>query len=195
MVETAPELLVTTRSVWRACLAENHATSGSIWLVTYKKASGKPRVTYDEIVNEALCFGWVDSRTGLVDEERKKLWLARRKKGSGWSRINKDRVASLVAASRMADAGLQVIEAAKADGSWTALDDSEAGIVPSDLAAALATHPPGVVEWESFSLSTRKGILQWIGSAKRPETRAKRIEETATMAARGENANQWVRNP
>ena len=166
---------------------------GPIWLVTYKKASGKPRITYDEIVEEALCFGWIDSRSGAVDDERSKLWLAPRKRGSGWSRLNKQRVERLSAEGLIAPPGLRVIEAARADGSWATLDTVEDGIVPDDLAAALAARPPAPTEWESFSLSTRKGILQWITSAKRPETRAKRIAETAELAARGLKANQWPR--
>lgn len=192
MTAAAADVLVTSRAELRAWLAENHASSPSIWLVASKKASGKPQVTYDEIVEEPLCFGWVDSRTGLVDEERSKLWLARRKPGSGWSRTNKERVERLIASVLMEEAGLRVIEAAKADGSWVALDDSEAGIVPSDLEAALAAHPPAADERAAFSFSVRKGILQWIGSAKRPDTRADRIAETAELAARGEKANQWV---
>ena len=189
----APEILVTTRAELRAWLGANHTQPNGIWLVTYKKASGKPRVTYDEIVEEALCFGWIDSRSGTVDGERSKLWLAPRKRGSGWSRLNKERVARLSAEGLIAQPGQRVIEAAQADGSWAALDEVEDGIVPSDLAAALAATPPASTEWDSFSASTRKGILQWIASAKRPETRAKRVAETAELASRGLKANQCPR--
>ena len=189
----ALEVLVTSRAQWRAWLAEHHATSGPIWLVTYKKASGKPRVTYDEIVEEALCFGWIDSRSGAVDDERSKLWLTKRRRGSEWSRLNKQRVQRLSAEGLIAPPGLQVIEAAQADGSWSALDEVEDGVVPDDLAEALVAMPPASTEWEAFSASTRRGILQWIASAKRPETRAKRVAETAELASRGLKANQWPR--
>jgi uncharacterized protein YdeI (YjbR/CyaY-like superfamily) len=189
----ALEVLVTSRAEWRAWLAEHHARDGGIWLVTHKKVSGKPRVSYDEIVEEALCFGWIDSRSGTVDEERSKLWLAPRRRGSGWSRLNKERVERLSVEGLMAPAGMRVIEVARADGSWAALDEVEAGVVPDDLAVALAALPPARAEWESFSLSARKGILQWIASAKRPDTRAKRIAETAELASRGLKANQWPR--
>ena len=150
-VKDAQELLITSRAQWRAWLAEHHATSGPIWLVTYKKASGKPRITYDEIVEEALCFGWIDSRSGTVDDERSKLWLAPRKRGSGWSRLNKQRVERLLAAGLIEEPGLRVIEAAQADGSWAALDEIEDCIVPDDLGEALAAMPPAPAEWESFS--------------------------------------------
>jgi uncharacterized protein YdeI (YjbR/CyaY-like superfamily) len=189
----ALEVLVTSRAEWRAWLAEHHARDGGIWLVTHKKVSGKPRVSYDEIVEEALCFGWIDSRSGTVDEERSKLWLAPRRRGSGWLRLNKERVERLSVEGLMAPAGMRVIEVARADGSWAALDEVEAGVVPDDLAVALAALPPARAEWESFSLSARKGILQWIASAKRPDTRAKRIAETAELASRGLKANQWPR--
>ena len=193
MSTPALELLVTTRAGWRAWLAQHHARAAGIWLVTYKKASGKPHVTYDEIVEEALCFGWIDSRSGRVDEERSKLWLAPRKRGSGWSRLNKERVARLLAAGRIEERGLAVIAAAKRDGSWNALDEIEDGIVPADLQAALTGKPSARAAWESFSPSARKGILQWVAGAKRPETRAARIAETVDLAARGLKANQWPR--
>ena len=193
MKTDAPEVLVTSRSEWRAWLAEHHATSGPIWLVTYKKASGKPRITYDEIVEEALCFGWIDSRSGTVDAERSKPWLTKRTRGSEWSRLNKQRVERLLAASMIEEPGLRVIEAAQVDGSWTALDEIEDCIVPADLGEALVAMPPAAAEWESFSTSSRKAILWWIASAKRPETRAKRVAETAELASRGLKANQWPR--
>ncbi|MCY7302788.1 MAG: YdeI/OmpD-associated family protein [Thermoleophilia bacterium] len=170
-----------------------HARDSGIWLVTYKKASGKPRVTWDEIVDEALCFGWIDSRPGTVDAELSKLWLAPRQRGSGWSRLNKERIERLEAVGLIEESGRRVIEAARADGSWAVLDEVEDGIVPADLRQALAKAPPAEAEWESFSLSARKGILQWIAGAKRPETRARRVTETVELASRGLKANQWPR--
>ena len=191
MVTDALDLVVTSRAGWRRWLAANHARKPGIWLVTYKKASGKPYVGYDEIVEEALCFGWIDSRSGTVDEERSKLWVAPRRPGSGWSRLNKERVERLLAAGTLAEPGRRVIESAQADGSWNALDEIEAGIVPPDLATALRGRPAADAAWESFSPSVRKGILQWVASAKRPETRAARIAETVDLASRGLKANQW----
>ena len=126
-----------TRQEWRAWLEQHHQQPKGVWLISYKKATGKPRVEYDEAVEEALCFGWVDSKANKLDEERTMLWVAPRRAGSGWSRPNKERVERLLAAGLMTLAGLVKIEAAKEDGSWYALDAVEALEVPPDLAAAL----------------------------------------------------------
>ncbi|MFO0876430.1 MAG: YdeI/OmpD-associated family protein [Gemmataceae bacterium] len=189
----APENSVhpTTRAAWRAWLENHHGRKEGVWLITYKKASGKPRVEYDESVEEALCFGWVDSKTSKLDDERTMLWFAPRKPGSGWSRPNKERVERLLAAGLMAAAGLAKVEAAQRDGSWVALDAVEALEVPADLAQALAEWPGAAQHWEAFPRSVKRGILEWICTAKRPETRAKRVEETARLAAENKRANQW----
>lgn len=184
---------VESRAQWRAWLAEHHASAPGAWVVTFKKRSGGPHVAYDDLVEEALCFGWVDSKGRTLDDERTQLLMAPRRPGSGWSRPNKQRVARLLAAGLMAPAGLAAVERAKADGSWTALDAVEDLLVPPDLAAAFAAHPPAAEQWDAFPRSARRGILEWIVSAKRPETRARRVEETARLAARGERANQWPR--
>lgn len=182
-----------SRAEWRGWLKKNHRRERGIWLVTYKKFTGKPRVEYAEAVEEALCFGWVDSKPGVVDEERSRLWMAPRKAGSAWSKLNKERVARLMAEKRMTAAGLEKIEAAKKDGSWDALNAVEALIVPPDLAAALAESEPAAENFDAFPRSVKKGILDWIRQAKRQETRAARIAETARLAQRNERANQWKR--
>jgi uncharacterized protein YdeI (YjbR/CyaY-like superfamily) len=180
-----------SREEWRAWLATNHARPQGVWLVTYKKATGKPRVEYDAAVEEALCFGWVDSKPNKLDDERSLLWFAPRKGGTGWSKPNKERVERMLAAGKMAPAGLAKVEAAKADGTWTLLDDVETLAVPPDLAAALAAQPPAAENFAAFPRSAKRGILEWILQAKRPETRAARIAETANLAAEGKRANQW----
>lgn len=180
-----------TRDDWRAWLAENHERPDGVWFVSYKKAAGKPRVEYDEAVEEALCFGWVDSKGRKLDDERTMLWIAPRKAGSGWSKPNKERVERLIRDGRMASAGLAKIEAARKDGSWTALDAVEALEVPPDLARELDAHPDARKHWDAFPRSAKRGILEWISTARKPETRAKRIEETARLAAEGRRANQW----
>jgi uncharacterized protein YdeI (YjbR/CyaY-like superfamily) len=180
-----------TRAEWRTWLEENHTQTAGIWLISYKKASGKPRMEYGEAVEEALCFGWVDSKPNKLDEERSMLWFAPRKAGTGWSRANKQRVEKLIQAGMMAPAGLAKVEAAHEDGSWNALDAVEALEIPSDLEAALAANPPAQDYFEAFPRSVKRAILEWIASAKRPETRAKRIEETARLAAENIRANQW----
>lgn len=196
MPEPPPNsFLAETRDAWRAWLEANHARTEGVWLVTYKKASGRPYLGYDPAVEEALCFGWVDSKPGKLDDERTMLYFAPRKPGSGWSRPNKDRVARLTAAGLMAPAGLAKVEAAKADGSWAALDAVEALEVPPDLAAALDANEAAKTHYEAFPRSAKRGILEWLSNAKRPETRAKRIEETVRLAAENVRANQWPPRP
>lgn len=181
-----------TRAAWRAWLIANHQSSSGVHLVTWRKATGRPSVDYGAAVEEALCVGWVDSIAGKLDDERSTLWFTKRRPKSGWSRPNKERVERLNAAGLMLPAGLEAIEEAKRRGTWSLLDDVEDLVVPEDLAVALAAVPPARANWDAFSRSARRGILEWIAQAKRPDTRAGRIKETATLAARNEKANQWV---
>ena len=176
---------------WREWLAQNHGRGAGVWLVTWRAGSSGPRISYVESVEQALCFGWVDSKGRSLDDERTMLWFAPRKRGSGWARTNKERVERLTAAGLMTSAGLAVIEAAKADGSWTLLDDVENLVVPDDLAAAFAADPPAREHWDAFPRSARRAILEWIATAKRAETRAKRVAEAATKAQVNERANEW----
>ncbi|MEL6381998.1 MAG: YdeI/OmpD-associated family protein [Cyanobacteria bacterium J06626_18] len=180
-----------TAEDWRAWLADNHQTAENIWLITYKKATGQPTFSYDTAVEEALCFGWIDSLPRKLDDARKMLYFAPRKSGSGWSRPNKERVERMIAAGKMTLAGLAKVQAAKADGSWERLDAIENLVLPEDLAAALVAQSPAVQHWEAFPRSVKRGILEWIASAKRSTTRLKRIQETAELAQRNERANQW----
>ena len=180
-----------TREAWRAWLEQNHTQGQGVWLISYKKATGKPRMEYDEAVEEALCFGWIDSKPNSLDDERSMLWFAPRKAGTGWSRINKGRVERLIAEGRMTPAGMAKVEAAKGDGSWSALDKVEELEIPADLAAALAQYDAAAQNFDAFPRSVKRGILEWIGNAKKPETRAKRVEETARLAQDNIRANQW----
>lgn len=180
-----------TRDEWRAWLAENHTRAKGIWLVSYKKATGKSSFDYAEAVEEALCFGWIDSKGNKLDEERSMLWFAPRKAKTGWARSNKERIERLIAAGQMTAAGLSKIEAAKVDGSWTALDAVEALEIPPDLEEALAGYPNAAGYFEAFPRSVKRGILEWISNAKSAATRSKRIEETARLAAENQRANQW----
>lgn len=179
-----------TRAEWRRWLAANHAGSPGVWLVSWKTVTGKPAVGYAESVEEALCFGWIDSLNRTIDDERTQQLFTPRRPGSRWSRSNKERVERLLADGLIEPAGLAAIEAAKASGAWTALDDVENLVVPDDLAAAFAAHPGAAKHWEAFPPSVRRAILVWILDAKRPETRARRIAETASEAAAGRRANQ-----
>ena len=181
------------RAAWRSWLEANHATSTGAWGVTFKKAAGKPRLEYDDIVEESLCFGWIDSKPNKLDDERTMLWLAPRKPKSAWSRPNKERIEEMLAAGLMTAAGLRMVELAKESGTWDLLNDVENLVVPDDLAEAFALHPGAREQWDGFSRSSRRGILEWIVQAKKPETRAARIQETARLAAVGDKANQWKR--
>ena len=189
--ENAVEL--TDRASWRAWLAAHHTRPDGVWTVRYKKSSGRPTLTWDDVVQEAICFGWIDSLPRALDAERTMLYVSPRTPGSNWSGRNKAHVARLEAAGRLAPAGRAAIARARADGSWSALDDVEALVVPSDLAAAFDAHPGARAAWDAFAPSARRGILEWILNAKRPATRQKRLDETARLAARGERANQWKR--
>lgn len=182
---------VESREEWRAWLEKEHDSAESIWLVTFKKASGKPHVPYDAVVEEALCFGWIDGLPRKLDDERSMLLVSPRKPGSAWSKANKERVERMTAVGKMHPAGLRKIEQSKADGSWTFLDDVEALIVPDDLAAALAEHENAEENFAAFPPSSKRGILEWIKQAKRAETRSKRIRETAELASRNIRANQY----
>lgn len=182
-----------TRAAWRAWLAEHHAGSTGVWLVTAKKATGEPRVEYEDAVEEALCFGWIDSVARTLDDTRSMLRFSPRKPGSGWSRPNKQRIERLAVAGLMTPAGQARIDAAKADGSWTKLDAVENLEVPEDLAEACAAYPHARAHFDAFPRSARRGILEWIAQAKRPETRAKRVAETARLAESNYRANQWTK--
>lgn len=180
-----------SRADWRDWLEANHTRKEGVWLVSFKTAAGKPRLSYEESVEEALCFGWIDSKGNKLDDERTMLWFAPRKAGTGWARTNKLRVERLRAAGLMAPAGMAKVEAAIADGSWTKLDDVEDLVIPPDLEAAFALYPSARANFEAFPRSARRGILEWIVQAKTDATRAKRIEESARLAEQNVRANQW----
>ena len=187
-LDDAPLVQPADRDAWRAWLEANHAILRGVWLVTWRARSGRQGLDYEAAIEEALCFGWVDGTAGTVDEDRGKLYFARRKPRSGWAATNKARVERLIASGRMAPAGLAAIERAKADGSWTVLDGPERLEIPPDLAAALDQHPPAADRFTSFPPSARKMMLAWVATAVRPGTRASRIEQVATRAARNERA-------
>ncbi len=172
-----------TPSAWRAWLEANHDTSPGVELVQWRSQTGRSRLDYDDIVEEALCFGWVDSKARRLDDERAMITMTPRKPTSTWARTNKERVERLIADGRMTDAGLRAIEVARANGQWTFLDDVEDLVVPDDLTAALASRPVAAANFDAFPPSARKQILFWIKTAKKPETRQRRIDETVAKAA------------
>ena len=176
------------RATWRAWLATNHETASGAWLVTWRAPSGHAHLDYEAAVEEALCYGWVDSTAGRVDDDRSKLYFAPRKPRSAWSASNKARVARLIDEGRMAPAGLAVVAQAKATGDWEVLDSVERLEIPADLATALAAEPPAAANFAAFPASVRKQHLAWVATARRPETRAERIARISEAAARNERA-------
>lgn len=188
VLDDAPYVHADDRATWRAWLEANHATARGAWLVTWRRRSGRQGLDYEAAIEEALCFGWVDSTGGRFDDDRGKLYFAARKARSPWAASNKARVERLIARGRMAPAGLAAIERAKANGSWEILDSVERLEVPPDLAAALDARPPAAARFAAFTPSVRKQLLGWVATAVRAETRASRIAAIAEAAARGERA-------
>ena len=178
-----------SRAEWRQWLADNHARSPGVWLVYFKQETGQPSVRYAEAVEEALCFGWIDSLPRKLDAERTQLLFTPRRPKSGWSKANKERLVRLERANLLMPAGLAAIARARQNGAWASLDAAEAGAVPGDLAAALAADAPAQRNYAAFSLSARKMILTWVLDAKRAETRARRVAETVRLAALNKRAN------
>ena len=172
-----------TRTKWRQWLETHHGSSSGVEVIHWRAATGTRRVTYDDIVEEALCFGWIDGRRTKLDDERLMIMVTPRQPTSAWARSNKSRVERLIAEGRMTDAGRRAIETAKANGSWSILDDIDALIVPEDLVVVLSTDEQAQHNFAGFPPSAKKMILFWIKSAKRPETRQRRIAETVRLAA------------
>ena len=187
-LDDAPHFHADDRSTWRAWLEANHRTARGAWLVTWRPRPGRVSLDYEPAVEEALCFGWVDSTGGQVDDERGKLYFAPRKPRSVWAASNRARVERLIEEGRMAPAGLAAIERAKANGSWTVLEAAERMEIPDDLTAAFEGRPPAAANFAAFPPSARRMLLAWVAVARRPETRAARIAEIAEAAARNERA-------
>lgn len=179
---------VTTRTQWRAWLKKHHRRTEGIWLVRWKVATPAKHVSYAEVVDEALCFGWIDSLPRKLDAERTMRYLSPRKPRSVWSKLNKANIVRLEAEGRMTAAGRAKVDAAKADGSWNTLDAAEAVEIPADLARALDRRARSRIFFDSLSPSARKMLLTWIGSARTAETRKERIKATVDEAAQGRRA-------
>ena len=175
-------------AAWRAWLATNGDSARGVWVASWRKASGRDAVPYAELVEEALCFGWIDSTVNILDEERGLQLMTPRKPRSGWSRLNRQRVAAMEAQGRMTDAGRRAVERAQSNGWWTIYDLVEELLEPDDLAVALDTSPAARSAWDGFPPSARKQMLWWVVSAGRPETRANRIATIVSEAASGRRA-------
>jgi uncharacterized protein YdeI (YjbR/CyaY-like superfamily) len=189
-LDDLPRVEIASRKAWRAWLKSNHAKSGAVWAVTFKKPD--PRyVSAQDVNEEALCFGWIDSLPRKLDDKRSMLLVAPRKPKSAWSKINKDRVERLIAEGQMMPAGQKAIDEAKASRTWDKLNSVEALELPPDLMKAFASSKTALKNFEAFPRSVKRGILEWIIQARKPETRAARISETVAKAKNNIRANQW----
>ena len=162
-----------------------------VWLIIYRKGSGVSSVTYEEAVEEALCFGWIDSKPNKRDEKSRYQYFAKRSPKSKWSLINKKRIEQLITNGKMHKSGLAAIELAKRNGTWTALDEIDRMIVPDDLQEKLNKKKKSLKNFMAFPNSSKKIILHWISNAKKPDTRNARIEETVNLAAKNIRANHY----
>lgn len=173
----------TNKAEWRNWLKENHLKEDSIWLIFYKKSAPKPNLSWSEAVDQALCFGWIDSTKKSIDSEKYMQYYCKRKPKSNWSKINKEKVKSLVEQGLMEEAGYKSIDIAKENGSWTLLDKVEALVIPVDLEEEFANYKGAMKYYDSLSKSAKKGLLYWVISAKRTATRQNRILEIAKNAS------------
>jgi uncharacterized protein YdeI (YjbR/CyaY-like superfamily) len=188
--EDYPRVEVRSRAELRTWLADHHSSVVGAWIVTFKKGRG-PYVSARDVCEEAICVGWIDSLPRKLDDDRTMLLVTPRKPGSRWSAVNKERAERLLAEGLVREAGRAAIERSRRDGTWTALDEVEALTIPDDLEARFASAPAARAFFDAFPRSAKRGILEWILAAKRPETRARRIDETVERAAKNERANAW----
>jgi len=180
-----------TPEQWRSWLMENYTREKGIWLIQYNKKSGKPSLSWSEAVDEALCFGWIDSLKKKLNDESSIQYFGKRKPKSAWSKINKQKIEKLISENRMSKAGLDCIVIAKENGSWEILDSVEELLIPEDLMLELSRRTDATEFFHSLSKSVKKMMLQWIVLAKRPETRQKRILEIAEAAEKKMRPKQF----
>jgi len=181
----------TSQKDWREWLQENHNSKQSIWLICYKKQANKPTINWSDAVDEALCFGWIDSTRKSIGDDAFIQFFTKRKPNSVWSKINKAKIERLIQDGLMQSAGYEIIEKAKENGSWIILDEVEELTIPEDLEKEFEANPGSKDFFMSLSKSVKKGILQWIVLAKRPETRKNRIKEIAILAAQNLKPKQF----
>ncbi|HCK21575.1 MAG TPA: hypothetical protein DHW15_05280 [Bacteroidetes bacterium] len=179
---------------WRLWLSQNSAKKTGVWLIIYRKNGDIPSVQYDEALLQALCFGWIDSKINKRDSQSHYQYFSPRNPKSNWSKVNKLKVAQLLKENQMTDLGIQMVNLAKENGTWDALNDVEDLIPHPDMQTLLQENPTAANNWEAFPRSVRRGILEWIFNAKKPATRAQRIKETVEKAAQNVRANQYQKD-
>ncbi len=185
-LENAPHFTPNDESEWRVWLEKNHLIEESVWVVFYRKASPQHNLTWGQAVDQALCFGWIDSIKRPIDGEKFKQYFSKRKKGGTWSKINKDKVRELKKQGLMHPMGEASISQAKKDGSWTFLDPVDRLEIPDDLNLAFERHPKAKNHYDQLSVGKKKLVLYWLLTAKRLETRTKRINELIQKGEIGE---------
>jgi uncharacterized protein YdeI (YjbR/CyaY-like superfamily) len=180
-----------SRREWRKWLEKNHQAEKSVWLIIYHKESRVKTVYYEEAVEEAICFGWVDSKPNKRDDESYYLFMAKRKPKSNWSRANRERANKMIDQGLMTPGGQAMIDLAKKTGTWEALADVQRSVIPADLQKAFDKNKWAFKNFQAFPPSSKRIILEWILNARRPETRLKRIEETVELAKKNIKANHY----
>jgi uncharacterized protein YdeI (YjbR/CyaY-like superfamily) len=189
LYKNIPTCYACDQRAWRNWLEANADSQKAVFLIIYKKDSGVPSVTYGEAVDEALCFGWVDSKINKRDEKSWYQYFAKRNPKSNWSRINKLKIEKLILDYRMAPSGLESVRIAHENGSWSALDVVDNLTVPAEMQSLLISNPTAAEHWENFSISVKRNILEWIYNAKKTETKMDRIKKTVVMATENKRAN------
>lgn len=177
-----------SRAGWRSWLEANHGSAKGVWLCSWKRHTGRPTCPYPAVVEEAICFGWIDATVNILDEDRALQLMTPRKPKSGWTRLNRQRVAAMEAAGLMADAGRRTVAIAQQNGRWTIYDSVEDLVEPPELTAALGASPPARSHWDTFPASAKKAMLWWVVSAVKHDTRARRIATIVAKAETGERA-------
>ena len=185
MKDSIPEIYFKNDHEFRTWLHTNHDNSNGVYLIFYKIAHPKPSMRWEEAVRVALCYGWIDSTVKSLGDGKRRQYFCPRKAKSVWSKVNKDHIKELKAADLMHKSGLEAIKIAKANGSWTALDAVEKGIVPKDLKDAFHANQKAWANYQGFTLGQRKSYLYWLNQAKREETRQKRISEIVSLCEQG----------
>lgn len=180
-----------TKQHWRKWLEKNHIRKNAVWVVFYNKKSTKPTISWSDAVDEALCFGWIDSKAETIDIESHKHYFCKRKPNSTWSKINKQKIETLTTKGLMVQAGFNVIEIAKQNGSWTILDEVEELTIPSELEKAFEKFENSKDYFSSLSKSKKKVLLQWIALAKTDTTKQKRVFEIAENASQKQHPKQF----
>ena len=192
MAKDLPSVQPASRKAWRAWLKKNHASSAGIWIVYAKKHTGIPSLTYAEAVEEALCFGWIDSLVHPVDDSFYKQVFTPRKPTSAWSALNKTRVERLIAAGQMTAPGMKMIDVAKTNGQWEAHAKTDALTMPPELKKALNANASAKKNWPTYTESQRKGFLRMVADAKTDETRAKRVARVLEIVGQRISFSQLV---